>query len=172
MEVSEAIQKRRTVRKYTSEEIHKHDLEKMLEAARLAPSGMNLQPWEFIVVLDQKTKYMLVSACNGQGFVGEAAAIICGVDDPSAKWARVDLAIAMEHIVLQATDLGYGCCYIGAFSKKNVRDILCIPEEKDVVMLLTVGWPAEKPSAAPKKPMGKLIHWGKYGQKKSPFNPG
>jgi nitroreductase len=160
------------VRKYTSEEIHKHDLEKMLEAARLAPSGMNLQPWEFIVVLDQKTKYMLVSACNGQGFVGEAAAIICGVDDPSAKWARVDLAIAMEHIVLQATELGYGCCYIGAFSKKNVKDILCIPEQKDVVMLMTLGWPAERPAAAPKKSMGQVVYWGKYGQTKSPFSPG
>jgi len=172
MDVFEAIRKRRTVRKYTDEPVHKHDLERMLEAARLAPSGMNAQPWELVVVLNKQTKFLLTEACSGQEFVGEAAAVICGLDDPSAKWARVDLALAMEHIVLEATELGYGCCFVGAFSKSKVRHVLCIPEDKDVVVLLAIGWPAEKPGPSKKKPLSNLVHWGAYGQKKSPFTPG
>jgi len=171
MDVFEAIRKRHTVRKYTKEEVHKHDLERMLEAARLAPSGMNLQPWELVVVLDRKTKFLLVEACDGQEFLGDAAAVICGLDDPSAKWARVDVALAMEHIVLEATELGYGCCFVGAFSKRKVREALCIPGDRDVVMLLAIGWPAGKTPAAPKKPVSKLVHWGKYGRRRKPFSP-
>ena len=172
MDVLEAIKKRHTVRKYTDEPVHKHDLERMLEAARLAPSGMNAQPWELVVVLNKQTKFLLTEACNGQEFVGEAAMVICGLDDPSAKWARVDLALAMEHIVLEATELGYGCCFVGAFSKRKVHQVLCIPPEREVVMLLSIGWPAERTGQSPKKPLGKLVHWDRFGKRKSPFSPG
>jgi len=163
MDVLEAIRQRHTVRKYKKEPLHPQDLEKLLEAARLAPSGMNLQPWELVVVTTPDQKFLLMEACSNQPFVADAGAVFCGVDDPGAKWARVDLALAMEHIVLEATELGLGCCFIGSFSEKKVKDLLCIPSGKHVVMLLTVGHPAEKPAPAPKKPVKKLVHWEKYG---------
>jgi nitroreductase len=163
MDVLEAIRQRHTVRRYKKEPVHPQDLEKLLEAARLAPSGMNLQPWELVVVTKPEQRFLLTEACNNQSFVSDAGAVFCGVDDPKAKWAKVDLALAMEHIVLEATELGLGCCYIGAFNEKKVKDLLCIPPEKHVVMLLAVGIPAEKPDPAPKKPAKKLVHWEKYG---------
>jgi nitroreductase len=165
MDVIEAIRQRHTVRKYRKEPVHPQDMEKLLEAARLAPSGMNLQPWELILVEEPERKFLLMEACHHQPFVADAGAVICGVDDPKAKWARVDLALAMEHIVLEATELGLGSCYIGSFSEKKVKDLLGIPPDKHVVMLLTVGVPAEKPGPAPKKPLKRLVHREKYGGK-------
>ena len=163
MNVIEAIRQRHTVRKYKNEPIHPQDMEKLLEAARLAPSGMNLQPWELVVIEKPDQKFLLMEACNRQPFVAEAGAVFCGIDDPKAKWAKVDLALAMEHIVLEATELGLGSCYIGSFSERKVKDLLRIPPEKHVVMLLTVGLPAEKPAPAPKKPVKRLVHWERYG---------
>jgi len=163
MDVIEAIRQRHTVRKYKKEPIHKQDMDRLLEAARLAPSGMNLQPWELVVITKADQRFLLMEACNNQPFVAGAGAVFCGVDDPKAKWAKVDLALAMEHIVLEATELGLGCCYIGSFSERKVKKLLCIPPEKHVVMLLAVGVPAEKPEAAPKKPTKKLVHWERYG---------
>jgi nitroreductase len=162
MDVIEAIRQRHTVRKYKKEAVHPQDMERLLEAARLAPSGMNLQPWELIVITKPEQKFLLMEACNNQPYVAEAGAVFCGVDDPKAKWSRVDLALAMEHIVLEATELGLGCCFIGAFSEKKVKELLCVPDDRHVVMLLTVGIPDEKPAAAPKKPIKKLVHWEKY----------
>ncbi|MBM4248473.1 MAG: nitroreductase [Euryarchaeota archaeon] len=163
MDVMEAVRKRHTFRKYTSEPVQAEDLEKLLEAARLAPSGMNLQPWELVVVTRPDRRLLLMEACNNQSFVADAGAVFCGVDDPGAKWADVDLALAMEHIVLEAVELGLGSCYIGSFSERRVKELLCIPRDRHVVMLLAVGVPAGKPRPAPKKPMGKLVHWERYG---------
>jgi nitroreductase len=163
MDVLEAIRQRRTVRKYKNEPVHEQDMEKLLEAARLAPSGMNLQPWELVVVTKPDQKFLLMEACNNQPYVAEAGAVICGIDDPKAKWASVDLALAMENMVLEATELGLGCCFIGAFSEIKVKKVLCIPEDRHVVMLLTVGIPDEKPGPAPKKPLKKLAHWERHG---------
>ena len=163
MDVLEAIRQRHTVRKYKNQPVHEQDLEKLLEAARLAPSGMNLQPWELVVITGPDQKFLLMEACNNQPYVAEAGAVICGIDDPDAKWASVDLALAMENLVLEATELGLGCCFIGAFSERKVKSVLCIPEDRHVVMLLTVGIPDEKPGPAPKKPLKKLVHWEKHG---------
>jgi nitroreductase len=162
MDVFEAFDRRRTTRRYKAEELPRKDLLRLLEAARHAPSGMNAQPWELVAVTAPEGKKALVPACNGQEFVGSCSAVIAGVDDPKAKWQRVDLALAMEHIVLAATDLGLGTCYIGAFSQEKVKKLLGVPEGRQVVMLLTVGYPAEKPQAQPKKPLDKLVHWEKY----------
>lgn len=163
MDVLEAIRQRHTVRKYKKEPIHPRDMDKLLEAARLAPSGMNLQPWELVVITKADQRFLLAEACNNQPFVADAGAVFCGVDDPKAKWATVDMSLAMEHIVLEATELGLGSCYIGSFSERKVKELLHIPADRHVVMLLTVGVPDERPGPAPKKPLKKLVHWEKYG---------
>jgi len=163
MDVFDAVEKRRSIRKYLPKEIPKEQLMKLLESARLAPSGSNIQPWELIVVTDPETKRALVSACKDQDFVGECSAVVAGLDNPKAKWHKVDVTIALEHIALTAMDLDLGTCWIGAFYSEQVKEILGIPEEKNLVALLTVGYPAESPPATSRKPLEKLVHWEKYG---------
>ena len=164
MDVFEAIKLRRSVRAYRDKPVEKEKIQKLLEAARLAPSAKNRQEWRFIVVTDKRTREHLVDACKGQKFVGEAPLIIVGLADPSvSRWYKVDLGISMEHIVLQATELGLGTCWIGAFYEDKVKEILNIPENKEVVALLTVGYPREEGSRLTgRKKLEEIVCYEKY----------
>ena len=102
MDVVTAIQRRRSIRKYKNAELPKELLMQILEVARLAPSGANRQPWQLVVVTDAEKKKALVPICKDQKFVGECSVFIAGIDEPTQKWARVDVAIALEHIALAA----------------------------------------------------------------------
>lgn len=141
------------------------DLEKILEAARWAPSAGNRQPWHFVVVLDDKLKELLVPACKNQGFIKDSSCVIVGLADTelSPKWAIVDTTIALEHIVLEATELGYGTCWIGAFDEAEVKKILKIPEKYRVVALITIGKSAESPGPRPRKPLKEIVSINAYG---------
>jgi len=162
MEVFEAIQKRRSVRSYERKDIPEANLKKLLEAARLAPSARNLQPWKLVVVTEKEVKEKLVEACMGQSFVGQCSAFIVGVGDPRFKWYIVDTAIALEHIALQAVELGLGTCWIGAFNQEKVKEILRIPANLKVVACMTLGYPAEEPFPKMKKPLEELISFNSY----------
>jgi nitroreductase len=162
MEVFEAIKSRRSIRKYKSEIITEEKIGKLLEAARLAPSAANKQNWKFIATNGDAIKKRLVAACNHQSFVSNASHIIAGVVDPALKWHQVDLAIAFEHIVLEAVELGLGTCWIGAFSEEEVKKILNIPQDKKVVALLTVGYPDEFPPARPRKEIKEIVAFDGY----------
>lgn len=162
MEVYDTIMDRRSIRTYKKELIPKDKLEKLLESARLAPSAANRQNWKFIVVENEQIKNQLVSACNNQSFVGAASHVIAGIGDPAQKWHQVDLAIALEHIVLEAVELGFGTCWIGAFNEEDVKKILKIPQDRKVVALLTVGVPAESPAARPRKALEEIISYNEY----------
>jgi nitroreductase len=162
MEVFDAIQKRRSIRKYKRKELPEELLEKLLEAARLAPTGMNRQPWELVVVKSQATKDRLVPVCRDQKFISDCSVFIAGVDVPEEKWHRVDIAIAMEHIVLEAVELGLGTCWIGAFQPDKVKEMLGIPRDRDVVACMVVGYPDESPPPKPKKPLSQLVKREKY----------
>lgn len=159
MDVFEAVKTRRSIRKYKSEPIPKEKLEMILEATRLAPSAANRQPWRFIIVQDQDRKKALAEAANKQTFLSEAAAITVAVGDPdvSAKWHEKDVMIAMEHMVLAATALGYGTCWIGAFDEDAVKHLLKIPLKLKVVALLPIGVPAEKPASRPRKAIPEIF---------------
>ncbi|WP_243685197.1 nitroreductase family protein [Methanosarcina barkeri] len=130
MGVFDIIKDRRSIRTYKDERIPKDKLEKLLEAARLAPSAANRQNWKFIVVENEEVKKQLVAACNNQPFVGTASSIIAGIGDPSQKWHQVDLAIALEHIVLEAVELGLGTCWIALSTKTKSKKLLKIPQDK------------------------------------------
>jgi len=164
MELEEAIKKRRSVRAYKAETVPEDKLKKALEAGRLAPSASNLQDWKFVVVKDAEKRKQLATAANEQSFVGEAPIIIvaislnperimsCGV--PSYA---MDLAIAVDHMTLAATDQGLGTCWIGAFSQKEVKRILNIPEQYKVVTLLPLGFPADEPERKTRKSLEEVI---------------
>lgn len=167
MQVLEVITKRRSIRKYKSDPVKEEDLLKMLEAARLAPSAGNRQPWYFVVVRDPETKRRIAEAASRQMFIADAGAIIVAVSDPSAspRWHDKDTMTAMEHLILEATELGYGTCWIGAFDEARVREVLGIPEQYKVVALTPVGIPDEAPPPRPRKPLEEIAFENKWGNK-------
>lgn len=149
MDVKDAIMERRSVRSYKDKEIPEEDLNTLLEAARLTPSVRNKQSWKFIVIRDKEKREVLAQAAAEQEFVGEAPVVIAAVALEPDYVMRcgvpayaVDLAIAIDHITLQAVELGLGTCWIGAFYQDKVREILKIPDDCKVVALLPVGYPA------------------------------
>jgi nitroreductase len=159
MDVLEAIRTRRSIRKYRPEPIPDEKLETILEAARLAPSAANRQPWRFVVVEDRERRKALAKAANDQTFIGDAGAIVVAIGDPekSARWHEKDTMIALEHVVLAATALGYGTCWIGAFDEDAVKSLLKIPAKMKVVALLPIGMPDEKPAPRRRRELSEIF---------------
>lgn len=150
MDVMEAIKKRFSVRCYQDRPVEDQKLKSIIEAARLAPSAKNLQEWRFIIVKDETTRKHLMKAAKNQTFVAEAPIVIacCAVTDNHVMTCGqlcypIDVAIAIEHMVLKATEEGLGTCWVGAFYEDQVKDILGIPKEIPIVELLTLGYMRE-----------------------------
>jgi nitroreductase len=171
MSVLEIIRRRRSIRKYKDDPIPEDVLFRVLEAARLAPSGKNLQPWKFIIVRDKLLKKKLAEASIRQYFMAEAPVVIvaCGFPDECysqmgryMKSWPVDVAIALEHLILQAEEENLGTCWIGAFEEKDVKSILGIPQEVRVLALTPIGYPVEKPPSRRRKTLGEIISYEKY----------
>jgi nitroreductase len=164
MEVSEAIRKRQSIRAYEDKPVPEEKLNRVLEAARLAPSASNRQNWKFVVVKDAQRRRELGMAASGQSFVGEAPVIIAAVaTEPKGIMTcevpryAVDLAIAVEHIALAAVEEGLGTCWIGAFSQKKVREILGVPEEYKVVTVLPLGFPRREGGTKVRKSLQEIV---------------
>lgn len=171
MKVLEVIQKRRSVRKYKEDPIPEKDLMRVLEAARLAPSGKNFQPWKFIIVKDKALKEKLAQASAGQFFMAEAPIIIVGCGFPDNCYAHmgrymkswsVDVTIALEHLILQAQEEGFGTCWIGSFEEEEVKAILNIPENVKVLALTPLGYPDEIPRFRGRKSLDEIISYDRF----------
>jgi len=143
MDVFEAIQNRRSIRTYKSKHVSKKKLNRILEAARLAPSASNMQPWHFIVVTDSEKRRKLAEGGRYAKFLVKSPVVIvgCGDQEASPKWYTVDVTIALEHMVLTATSEGLGTCWIGSFTESQVKELLRIPENYRVVAMLALGYP-------------------------------
>jgi nitroreductase len=159
MDVLEAIKTRRSIRRYKPEQISDKDLQSILEAARLAPSAGNRQPWRFIIVQNGARKKAVAEAANDQTFMNDAAAIVVATADPdeSARWHEKDTMIALEHMVLTATSMGFGSCWIGAFDEDEVKRLLKIPARMKVVAILSIGIPDEKPEGRLRKDSSEIF---------------
>jgi nitroreductase len=146
MDVFEAIQNRRSIRAYEPTPVPKEKLDRVLEAARQAPSASNIQPWHFIVVTDNEKRRKLAEGGTYGKFLAEAPAVIvgCGDQKASPKWYTVDVTIALEHIVLTATNEGLGTCWVGSFDESQAKELLKIPKNFRIVALLALGYPREK----------------------------
>ena len=170
MNVFEAIKTRRSVRKYKPEPIPEEHLMSILEAARLAPSAGNRQPWRFILVRDPETKRKLAEIANEQLWIADAGAIVVALsmdkNDPTIyeRWAERDVMTAVEHMVLTAWELGYGTCWVGAFKQKGVKDLLGVPDPMFVINLLPIGVPDQKPEARARKPFDEVFYDNRYGE--------
>jgi nitroreductase len=166
MDVIDVIRKRRSVRSYTDQPVEREKIDRLLEAARLAPSASNRQEWRFVVVTDPRRRELLAEAANRQEFVGQAPVVIaaCAETDGHVMTCGqacypIDVAIAIDHITLQAVAEGLGTCWIGAFSEPQAKEILGIPDEIRVVEMLTVGYPAGEPSPLARRPLDSMVHW-------------
>lgn len=170
MKVLQAIQERFSVRSYLDKPVEEDKLERVLEAGRLAPSGNNRQPWVFIVVKDEIIRRQLAEAAHNQSFVGKAPVVIaaCGTDPQRMMSCdvpdyAVNVAIAIDHMTLQAVAEGLGTCWIGAFDQQKVKNILRIPRGVKVVELLPLGYPAaEPPTAKSRRPLGEIVMYDKW----------
>jgi nitroreductase len=161
MNALEAIGKRRSVRKYTGEPIPGKDLEKIVDAGRLAATGSNGQPWDFVVVTDRAMVARLKVAAE---WMEKAAAIIAVVMDPSSRWWIEDGSAAVENMLIASTALGYGSCWLEGYTlphEEEFKKLLDVPKEKRLLTLVPIGVPAEEPTTE-KRSLEEVLHWERY----------
>ena len=160
MNFAELIQKRRSVRRYSGRAISKEDIRKCLEAARLAPSACNSQPWTFMVIDDPALKDRVAGKIfsgiySMNKFAKEAPVLVAVISEKGKFLSRVggqvrdtqyylvDIGIACEHFILQAQELGIGSCWIGWFDEKALKETMKISKDKKIDIVIALGYPAE-----------------------------
>ena len=167
-EILSLIKSRRSVRAYQPEDIPRDHVDQLIEALRWAPSAGNRQPWHFFVISNPETKQNLVSAAFGQSFIAEAPLVfvICAEPDKSAKrygergremYVYQDTAAAIQNLLLTATDLGYGTCWVGAFDPSKVTEVLKLPEKRIPVAIIPVGKVTKLPALTPRHPVKDIV---------------
>ncbi len=171
MSVVGFLKKRRSIRKYQSKLVEAEKITEVLEAARLGPSAANRQPCHFIVITQPEARESLKTAYKAEWFI-HAPVIVVGCVNPLEAWRRgvfgeeywkVDLAIALQNLVLSATELGLGTCWIANFDETAVKQALSIPNEIRVVAMTPLGYPdEEKTSVTDRKPLEKFVHYEKW----------
>jgi nitroreductase len=159
------ICRRRSVRRYQKKEIAAEILELLMKAAMAAPSGNNVQPWEFVIVQDPQIKEALSRVHPWVYMAAEAPAAIVVLGDKSSEWWEDDCAAATENLLLAAANLGLGTvwCGIKEGQASAVRKILGIPAKLGVLCIVPIGYPAESPPPHTKYRKDK-IHWDRYGK--------
>ncbi len=169
MDVFKAIKLRKSVRDYRDEPISEDSIKKILEAAHFAPSAHNAQDYKLVVVRDKERIKKLTKAAN-QSFIEKAPIIVVGVSlKPEVDMSSgvpaysVDLAIALDHMTLEAVEQGLGTCWIGAFYQQEVKKILGIPEKYKVAAMLTLGVPYDdSPRPKSRKSVAQLVCKDKF----------
>jgi len=171
MDLMDAIKTRRSVRRYKPTPVPESLLRDVLNAARLAPSACNAQPWRFVIARNEETKLKLAAASNGQKFIAQAPIVIvaCGIPDDAFPTVGgymsshvIDVTIAVDHLTLAAQAAGLGTCWIASFKEDKVREILGIPEDVRVVALTPLGYPDETPERTPRKRIEELVVYDRY----------
>ena len=164
MEFYEVISKRRSIRAYKKNTVEDSKLSRILNAARLAPTAANRQPYSLIVVKDEETKQKLKDAYSQEWFF-TAPVIVCACALPDDAWKRndgkgyvdVDVAIAMDHLILAASAEGLGTCWIAAFKPEVVREVLNIPDNMEPLVLTPLGYPETIPEPTFRKPLEEMV---------------
>ena len=169
MELKDAILQRKSIRGYKDTPVPEDKLKAVLEAARMAPSGANRQPWKFVVVTDAEKREKLGMAAGGQAQVRQAPVVIAAVATSPANMmmcevpgAPVDLSIAVTHMMLAAVEQGLGTCWIGAFKQETAKDILNVPELCKIIALLTLGYPDDEGRPKTRKELNDIVCYETY----------
>ncbi len=173
------IEDRRSIRKYKNIDVDHKTILELLDSARLAPSGNNSQPWQFIIVRESNLRNEIAEASHDQKWMNTAPVYIVCVADMASRendFVKVDenspelslkkiirdTSIAIEHIVLEAVEKDLGTCWIAWFSQADIRPVLNIPDNKYVVAILTVGYPDENPEPRKRKKLEDIVHYEKW----------
>ena len=166
MEFSELIEKRYSARAYKSDPVEDDKLQQVLEAARLAPTAANLQPFQLIVIHTAGREAELKRIYSRDWFV-QAPLVICACGIPGQGWVRkdgksyndVDVAIVMDHLILAATNLGLGTCWIAAFDPPAAREVLDLPDDVEPIAFTPLGYPADEPGRQKRKALSELVRY-------------
>lgn len=170
MDLFEAMRLRRSTRAFTKEEVSNVEVEKILEAARWAPSAGDIQPWDFVIVRKAEIKRKLAMAALNQFFIEEASIVIvvCADENRSGRgygsrgvnlYCIQDTAAATENILLAACASGFGACWVGAFREDEVKEALNLPKGVRPVAIVPIGHPAETPHHVYKRPLKEMVHY-------------
>jgi len=172
-EVEKAIRERRSVRAYKDKPVPEELLQRVLEAARWAPSAVNLQPWHFVVVREREgrefisrhSRFLFVR--NRHISEAPVCIIICG-DPRRSKWFQYDCALAGGNIMLAAHSLGLGSCWIGIFDAGAIKERFGIPSHLEIVGIITLGYPDGEPSPPSRLPLEKVVHYEAFDKSTPP----
>ena len=175
------ISTRKSTRKYNNTPVEDTKIMELLESARLAPSGSNTQPWNFIIIKSEETREKIAIANGNQMwmktapvFIACVADIRCRIKDEQEllldeesnmrelKQIIRDTAVAIEHILLTAESLGLSSCWTANFVQKDMRPILDIPSDKYIVGVVTIGYSSESKKPSPRRPLESMIRYEKW----------
>ena len=166
MDFFELIQARYSVRAYKPDPVEDGTLQRILEAARLAPTAANRQPFQIIVLKTAGRQAELRPIYPRDWFL-QAPLLLCACGIPAQNWVRrdgknyndVDVTIAMDHLILAAASLGLGTCWIAAFDPSAARQILRLPEGIEPIAFTPLGYPADSPRPKQRKPLSELVRY-------------
>jgi nitroreductase len=169
MDFLELASKRYSVRSYKKEPVEKEKLERILEAARLAPTAVNIQPFQLLVVHTVGREAELLQIYHKKWFV-QAPIVICACGIPAKSWVRkdgknyndVDVAIVMDHLILAATAEGLGTCWVGAFNPAAAKEVLCLPEGLEPIAFTPLGYAADRPPIKKRKSLSELVRYEQW----------
>ena len=174
MELYEALEGRRSIRKYTADPVSDETLQKLLCAAGIAPSWKNNQCWRFIVVREQSRKQKLAGSLPDgnpcKKAIAEAPVVLVLCADPQTSGRQdgkdyylLDAGLAMQQLMLAAHAEGLGTCWVAWFDEAKARPACNIPEPYRVVALTPLGVPAHRPSPRPRKEIGEIVFIEEWG---------
>lgn len=153
----DAMTQRRSVRRYKEKSFPMEELTSLVEAARWAPSAGNSQPWEFLLINDEKMVRVLKSVSPGWLKPAPALIVMCINEKRKTNWSLMDVGAAMQNILLYAHSKEYGCCPIGSFVVETVKELLELPQHLEPVLFITVGFSDEKPPATKRLSLDELV---------------
>jgi nitroreductase len=169
MNLKDALEGRRSVRRYTDRPVGRELIVSLLEAAETAPSAGNLRAREYYVITSPELKSALSVAAYGQEHVAKAPVVVVVCADPARSGRRYgdrgqlysiqDAAAATVCLLLAAFDSGLGSCWTGAFDEAIARDILDLPGRLLPTAIVSIGWPDERPAPPPGRDMTEVVHW-------------
>jgi len=170
MEFSELIEGRYSVRAYRPDPVEDEKLRQVLEAARLAPTAANRQPFQLIVIQTAGREAELKRIYGRDWFV-QAPFVICACAVSAQGWVRrddgksyvdVDVAIAMDHLILAAANAGLGTCWIAAFDPDAAREVLGLPDGVEPIAFTPLGYPADQPGVKKRKALSDLVRYERW----------
>jgi nitroreductase len=181
MEFMELARARQSLRRYSERTVESSKIDLCIEAARIAPSASNGQPWRFVLVDEPALKGAVAEACVGPGtvfnrFAAQAPVLVVVIVEPSTRLNRIgaalkgrdypliDVGIAAEHFCLQAAELGLGTCMIGWFGERRIKKLLGVPAGKRLGLMISVGYPEAGEPFRPKarKPIEAILGRNAY----------